>query len=382
MKELHYIYGVYKVIYGVCKVKQGPPLAPKMAEEEEVVAEVEAVQAVYGDDCLLLNTYPPSFHLHIKPRTADDSSQQFVEAIIEIQAGSKYPDEPPAIRIVDSKGLDEQRQKQLISCISERATELSSCLMLVALCEEAVERLSSMNHPDGECPLCLYPLVDEDSASSEPFMKLMSCFHCFHCECIIRWWNWLELPKESDSPSASGSASSSRNIRDQDEETRRKCPVCRKSFLAKDIEHVLDFVKTQHAVSSGGSEVNNDGTVLFSESEKLRREKFAAILQLQQEKGGLIELKKHEVLRPGIYLPQPAALPSTASTTEGSEQQDRDPAAKSRTNPSGSTNKQSTSRARNSGTKKHQGHNSRKQVPHNSRKQVTQWVKKENSDTT
>lgn len=76
MKELHYIYGVYKVIYGVCKVKQGPPLAPKMAEEEEVVAEVEAVQAVYGDDCLLLNTYPPSFHLHIKPRTADDSSQQ------------------------------------------------------------------------------------------------------------------------------------------------------------------------------------------------------------------------------------------------------------------------------------------------------------------
>lgn len=47
-----------------------------MAEEEEIVGEVEALQAVYGDDCLLLQTYPPSFHLHIKPRTADDSSQQ------------------------------------------------------------------------------------------------------------------------------------------------------------------------------------------------------------------------------------------------------------------------------------------------------------------
>lgn len=44
--------------------------------EEEVVGEVEAVEAVYRDDCLLLQTYPPSFHLHIRPRTADDSSQQ------------------------------------------------------------------------------------------------------------------------------------------------------------------------------------------------------------------------------------------------------------------------------------------------------------------
>lgn len=47
--------------------------------------------------------------------------------------------------------------------------------------QEAVERLTSMNHPEGDCPLCLYPLVPEDRHSeSEPFMKLMSCFHCFH----------------------------------------------------------------------------------------------------------------------------------------------------------------------------------------------------------
>lgn len=46
------------------------------AEEEEVVAEVEAVQAVYGEDCLVLDSYPPHLHLHIKPRTADVTSQQ------------------------------------------------------------------------------------------------------------------------------------------------------------------------------------------------------------------------------------------------------------------------------------------------------------------
>lgn len=47
-----------------------------MADEEEVLMELEAVQAVYGDDCLVLDSYPPHLHLRIKPRTADVSSQQ------------------------------------------------------------------------------------------------------------------------------------------------------------------------------------------------------------------------------------------------------------------------------------------------------------------
>ncbi|KAA3453540.1 E3 ubiquitin-protein ligase RNF25 [Gossypium australe] len=126
-----------------------------MEEEEEVKMEVEAAQSVYGDDCVILESYPPYLHLHIKPRTADFSSQQFVEAAIGIRASSQ---EPPLIYLIDSKGLDEQRNSN----------------------EEAVERLSAMNHPDGDCPLCLYPLVSEDDQTKRlPFMKLMSCFH-FH----------------------------------------------------------------------------------------------------------------------------------------------------------------------------------------------------------
>ena len=39
-------------------------------EEEEVEAEVEAVQAVYGDDCVVLQSYPPHLHLLLKPYTA------------------------------------------------------------------------------------------------------------------------------------------------------------------------------------------------------------------------------------------------------------------------------------------------------------------------
>lgn len=51
-------------------------MADAAAQEEEVAAEVEAVQAVYGDDCVVLESYPPHLQLYIKPRTADVASQQ------------------------------------------------------------------------------------------------------------------------------------------------------------------------------------------------------------------------------------------------------------------------------------------------------------------
>ena len=51
-------------------------MASSIIEEEEVAAEVEAVQAVYKDDCVVLQSYPPHLHLLLKPRTADVTSQQ------------------------------------------------------------------------------------------------------------------------------------------------------------------------------------------------------------------------------------------------------------------------------------------------------------------
>lgn len=44
--------------------------------EEEVAIEVEAVRAVYDEDCLVLDHFPPHLQVHIKPRTADVSSEQ------------------------------------------------------------------------------------------------------------------------------------------------------------------------------------------------------------------------------------------------------------------------------------------------------------------
>ncbi|KAF8380589.1 hypothetical protein HHK36_028077 [Tetracentron sinense] len=354
-----------------------------MAEEEEVLMEVEALQAVYGDDCLVIEKFPPNFHLHINPRTADDSSQQFVEAVIGVRACPQYPEEPPHLEIIGSKGLDGHRKKHLITRIQEKAHELSSCLMLVALCEEAVETLSNMNHPDGNCPLCLYPLVLEDKQNSFlPFMKLMSCFHCFHSECIIRWWKWLQEQKEiNPNTSSYDTVCPSRDLENQREmhgtmkANMGNCPVCRMIFHTEDIEHVLNLVGTHSfQLNLEETEASSDEALLQSDSENIRRQKFETLLKLQQENSGLIEPKSIEVLLPGTFLPESITIP-TVSVKATNKQQQGDPTSTlaSETDSSGSSNKPSTSKPKNSGMRKYRAQNSRKQLK--------QWIKKENSAT-
>ncbi|WRX11077.1 RWD domain - like 1 [Theobroma cacao] len=345
-----------------------------MAEEEEVKIEVEAVQSVYGEDCVVVESYPPHLHLRIKPRTADVSSQQFVEAIIGIRAGSQYPKEPPLIYLIDSKGLDEQRQTHLISSIRDKACELPSCFMLIALCEGAVERLSAMNHPDGDCPLCLYPLMSEDDQKEElPFMKLMSCFHCFHSECIIRWWNWLQIENKNNAKHpSSATVHHLRNTGSQQvEESMGSCPVCRKVFHAKDLEHVLDLVGTHSSQQSlDRTEVKDDETLLHSDWENIRRQKFETILKLQQENSGLIDSKKDHNVLPGLNPQNTVPLSNHASTEEAAEQPQTNPAATAEINSSSSSTRPSTSKQWNAGKRKPRGQNPRKQV--------RQWVRKDN----
>ncbi|XP_073308751.1 uncharacterized protein [Primulina huaijiensis] len=338
--------------------------------EEEVLAEIEAVRAVYGDDCQIIKTYPPHLHVHLKPRTADVSSQQFVEAILGIQTSPQYPEDPPVISVVYSKGLDEQRQKHLISSLRDKALELVSCLMLIILCEEAAEMLSSMNHPDGNCALCLYPIVDENAGSnSRPFMKLMSCFHCFHCDCFIRWWNWILTQCEMGVANSSCASKSSGSLHEMTEESMCKCPVCREIFLTKDIEHVLDFTGTATHLDSYENEVDKD--FLQSDSEKLRRQKFETVLKLQQENSGLIETKNTEVLLSGMFLPQSVLLHSTESNIVPNESRKEEVVVKSGANPGSSFNRP--------GSKKHSKSNPKKHGPQNSRKQSRQWIVKDDS---
>ena len=56
--------------------KNSAAMAAQAEAEEEVRLELEAVAAVYGDDVRVLRDLPPHLVVHVRPRTADDSSQQ------------------------------------------------------------------------------------------------------------------------------------------------------------------------------------------------------------------------------------------------------------------------------------------------------------------
>ena len=127
-------------------------------------------------------------------------------------------------------------------------------------------------------------------------------------------------------------------------------------------------------------EANDEEKLVQSENEIIRREEFEAILNLQKENSGLIEPKRDLVIVPGIYLPQPAAMPSSAPAKESDEQQERDPAAVvSGKHASGTLNGPSSSGHRNFGARKQRANNHHSSsTVRNSRKPVQQWVRRDN----
>ncbi|CAL9201568.1 unnamed protein product [Musa hybrid cultivar] len=361
-----------------------------MAAEEDVRLEVEAVQAVYGADCIVIRDFPPHVSVHIRPRTAEDSSQQFVEVILGIKASNQYPSTPPRVYIVEAKGLDESRQTYLITIIQSKALELSSCLMLVALCEEAVEVLSNMNHPEGNCPLCLYPLVAKDkTGSSLPFMKLMSCYHCFHSECIIRFWKWVQEERESKA-TETATATNLESTRDQQ---KGNCPVCRKVFDEKDIEHAHEFLEPDSScMGLSGIDEGEDDELLLSKSEKNRRQHFEALLKLQQDNNGLIEPRKDLAILPGMFLPEPINPPTVSSATSsesvippttsaGTSEKDADQAvsrhASEETDASNPTNKTTMSNNRKNTNMRRKGRAHTPRVQQHGQSTRKQWIRKE-----
>ncbi|XP_062198352.1 uncharacterized protein LOC133901073, partial [Phragmites australis] len=312
----------------------------------------------------------------------DDSSQQFVELFLEIKAYLEYLKEPPHIYAVESKGLDENRQAYLISSIKNKAQELSNYPMLVTLCEEAGEILSNMNHPTGDCPLCLYPLVGEDKdGSALPFMELMSCYHCFHSDCIMRWWEWLQQgdanPKECYTAVTTGEGLdlSSSDKHYNVNQHKGFCPVCREVFDEKDIEHVRDLLgaNTSRLASLTIDLGEEEKELLHSELEMNRKKNFESLVNLQQERNGLIKPKNDLAIQHGMYVSLPPSVPATVAG-------DNDPCEDTTTSTSeteqrSQTNNTSSNKHKNSGHRRRNQANASRRQPH-SQASRQQWQMK------
>lgn len=268
---------------------------------EETEEELEAALAVYGSDCTILKRSPPHLVLRLQPRTAYDISLQ-------------YPRKPPALEIKDTKGLDEMKVANLASGLEDLANELIFNPMLVAICEAALDRLTEMNQPDGNCSFCMEPLVlDAGKSDIRPFMKLLSCFHCFHSDCFGRWWRWVLQEKNLVFSSAFGSLEPEEE-KDLSEliascekllgEAELKCPICRKFINAEDLVSAWSALATDPALNQDREATVQEPDVMFSKNEAERKVRFDQLFRAQQCCGGIIEPRKLEVLVPGMFLPR------------------------------------------------------------------------------
>lgn len=117
--------------------------------------------------------------------------------------------------------------------------------------------------------------------------------------------------------------------------------------------------------------MKDDKKLLDSDLENIRRQRFEAILKLQQENCGLIGSKADNVALPGINPRNTVTSSNPASTLETTEQPQINTSATAETNSSSSSNNRPS-------TSKHRNSAMRKQREQNSRKQVRQWVRKDN----
>ncbi|KAH7442778.1 hypothetical protein KP509_02G001400 [Ceratopteris richardii] len=95
------------------------------------------------------------------------------------------------------------------------------------------------------------------------------------------------------------------------EQTEVNCLVCRKANHPHDLASVWGALFFNNGQED---EIVLDAEVIFSKSERERKAKFDTLFKVQQDRGGIVEPKKLEVIVPGMFV----SVPSTRATESGS----------------------------------------------------------------
>ena len=97
----------------------------------DLAIELEALEAVFE----AVSVSGLSVNVPIYPSTAEDLSRRYVEATLCFKTSDDYPSSPPEVTLAASRGLGDQRQKELIDLLKLEANMLNGECMLGHLCE-------------------------------------------------------------------------------------------------------------------------------------------------------------------------------------------------------------------------------------------------------
>lgn len=73
-------------------------------------------------------------------------------------------------------GLGDSRAAQLLLALQQAAEAAAGEMALVQLAAAAQDAIDAANSPEGDCPICMFPVADGGSGDAQK----LPCFHCMH----------------------------------------------------------------------------------------------------------------------------------------------------------------------------------------------------------
>ena len=272
--------------YGIAGDGDDTPLAPGSSILSVLPRSPPAVRALPHSSSSsssssilsVLSRSPPAVRVLLEPRGCHRSASRFVRAELVLECTAEYPGEggeenPVAASLAAPKGLGDARRAALLSRVRAAVAEVSASgelCVLGSLIEAALEALTEINMPEGDCPICLEALstfgaegasdgealgggaggggaggaeggaeggggggkgaesesTDDGSDAKNRLVKL-ECFHCLHLRCAARWWGATRRGRRGRSEEEEKEGSSGGGDGEREEEALLRCPQCR-----------------------------------------------------------------------------------------------------------------------------------------------------------
>ena len=149
-------------------------------DTDEIIELIEAIKCCF--EGVIEND--SSFSVPLWPH-ACSKREAFVQATIQIRMDGS----PVSVSLVDSRGLGDVRESELIEYIEQYQDDGP-----ILLAGRVQDWLTDNNAPDGRCCFCLDPLAPNPLAPGPGHQRclLLPCGDSFHYDCFASWYVFIQ----------------------------------------------------------------------------------------------------------------------------------------------------------------------------------------------
>ncbi|KAJ1348375.1 hypothetical protein KIN20_003666 [Parelaphostrongylus tenuis] len=257
----------------------------------EADVEIEALRSIFGDEIVVETKDDRSLtSVRKKVRPNDEEGVSSASLIVEFELGTKYPEIPPEVRIINPRGISEQSHHQLVEEINRMISERIGSPIMFDILQYCADFILEHQHSSSLlCPICLCPMKSTQ-VSATP------CDHYAHSDCLR-----LHVEHTRKQLGEKLFARDFKMCADIDKSLR--CPICR-VVIDEEIDPILPSSSDKRTRSSSLKECGNSSSRPSSQQdshddfdfdwEKWRQQQASlmVIYERQKEKGGIIDIEK------------------------------------------------------------------------------------------